>query len=140
MKDTQGKTLENTIPPLNKADGTIASSNHQKAELLASLFSGKMMVPDPDRPPPQTRPLCDYTLTNINVCRAKVLKLLKNINTRKATGPDNVSPHILRQCAAELADPLTALFQTCIEENCWPRIWKGRPPKLPANLTPLNHQ
>ena len=123
-KDTQGKTPENTIPPLNKADGTIASSNIQKAELLASMFSSKMMVPDPDRTPPQTRPLCDYTLTNINVCHAKVLKLLKTINTKKATGPDNVSPHILRQCAVELAEPLTALFQTCIEENCWPRIWK----------------
>ena len=124
VKEKQGLTRQENVPPLNKPDGTVASSNHHKAELLGDMFSRKMTVPDPDRPPPHLPLMCQESLANIQVHRDKVRRLLQEVNTKKATGPDDVSPHILRKCASEIADPLTLLFQTCVEENTWPSLWK----------------
>ena len=124
IKEKQGLTRQEHIPPLNNPDGTVASSNLEKAELLGRMFSNKMAVPDPAREPPQLPMLCHETLTHLQVDRDKVRRLLRGINTKKAMGPDDVSPHILHKCADVLADPLTSLFQTCLEENTWPSIWK----------------
>ena len=125
VKDIQGHGHDTTIPPLNKRDGTVAANNQQKADVLGQLFSQKMRVAEPDRTPP-TLPTVRHadTLTNIRICRAKVRKLLQGLNTRKAIGLDNVSPHTLKKCSSELAEPLSVLFETCLRENCWPSIWK----------------
>lgn len=124
VKEIQGSIRQENIPPLNRPDGTVASSNLQKAELLGAMFSNKMRVPEPDLAPPITPQLCHETLTNIQVNPEKVKILLKNTNTKKAIGPDDISPHILHMCSDELANPLTSLFQTCVDEKVWPSLWK----------------
>merc|ERR1712212_797785 len=68
--------------------------------------------------------MCQEVLSDIQVNTVTVRKLLQGINVKKAVGPDNVSPHTIRRCATELTNPMTALFQTCITENCWPSLWK----------------
>ncbi|XP_063596231.1 uncharacterized protein LOC134773084 [Penaeus indicus] len=95
VKEHQGETREPTMPPLTKPDGTTASSNREKANLLGSMFSCKMTVPDANRAPPE----------------------------------------IPSMCAAELSQPLSSIFQSCIEESCWPTIWKeARIPRSTADL------
>ena len=120
----RGQYARTASPPLNKPDGTVASSNLQKAELLGTMFSNKMSVPDPERALPLTGMLCDETLSTIQINPEKVRLLLKKTNTKKATGPDDISPHILQRCAAELASPLTTVFQACVQESFWPSLWK----------------
>ncbi len=53
-----------------------------------------------------------------------VERLLSEVEVGKATGPDNVSPRVLKNCAKELSGPLTTVFQTCLRENKWPSTWK----------------
>ena len=124
VKEKQGLTRQENIPPLNKYDGTVASTSQEKADLLGRMFSNKMTVPDPERDPPHLPMMCQVPLTDIEVHQERVRKLLQGINTKKAIGPDDVSPFILRKCACELAGPLTSLFQMCLEEHTWPTIWK----------------
>ena len=52
VKQQQGFAPDDSIPPLDKPDGSVATSGEEKAELLASYFAGKMTVPDTDRPTP----------------------------------------------------------------------------------------
>ena len=124
VKDAQGTIRQDSIPPLNKPDMTIASSNLQKAELLGTMFSNKMSVPEPDRALPVTPTLCEESISTLQINPEKVRLLLKKSNTKKATGPDDISPHILQRCAAELANPLTSVFQACVQECFWPSLWK----------------
>ncbi|KAK4327801.1 hypothetical protein Pmani_001749 [Petrolisthes manimaculis] len=55
----------------------------------------------------------------VEVTQGKVEHLLRAVDVRKASGPDDVS-----HCSSELAGPLTEVFTSCIQENTWPSIWK----------------
>ena len=123
LKEHQGLASDDHLPPLNKCDGTVATSSSEKAEVLAAHFSGKMSVPDPMRPPPATTLLTTDTLDAINIS-TEVRKHLQQLDPKKALGPDGVSPHILKHCADELAAPVTAIFRCCLSTGKWPTHWK----------------
>ena len=53
-----------------------------------------------------------------------VRRHLKGGNGRKASGPDDVSPHLLKQCADELTTPLVYIFRQCLVYRVWPSLWK----------------
>jgi hypothetical protein len=52
-----------------------------------------------------------------------VAETLKKLNSRKSSGPDNVSPFILEECANELSIIYKDLFEACITDYI-PIIWK----------------
>jgi hypothetical protein len=53
-----------------------------------------------------------------------VLKLLKNLKVRKATGPDDIPAYILKAAAHELAPILTHLYQSSLDRGEVPTDWK----------------
>ena len=56
---------------------------------------------------------------------------LQRLNPYKATGPDNISPRVLKEMADVLAAPLTALFQNSLDKSEVPDDWRK------ARVTPL---
>ena len=58
-------------------------------------------------------------------------KALCNIKTNKASGPDNTPAWVLKDHAALLAPPLTAIFNCSLREGKLPNEWKM------ANIIPL---
>ena len=124
VKQQQGYSDDDAIPPLNDTNGRVAVSGEEKANLLASHFAAKMQVDEPNRNPPsvplKTKKKLSQCLTN----KSQVEKLLKALDVNKATGPDNVSPRILKKCATQLAEPLARLFNFCFRHRTWPKIWK----------------
>ena len=124
VKEKQGISRQDTIPPLTRQDGTVATSSKEKAQLLAALFAEKMRVEAPQHPPPRLDQQCEKTVTEVEVTQPQVKRLLQQLDTKKATGPDDVSPHLLKQCASELSAPLTSVFSACLRENTWPSVWK----------------
>ena len=124
INQQQGLDNEDSIPPLSKPDGTAAISGTEKAELLASHFANKMRIPDPSCSPPVLPSRTNARLTTCHTNEYEVRKLLKKINVNKALGPDSISPHILKKCASQLAAPLARIFNTCIEQQVWPKLWK----------------
>ncbi|XP_037801842.1 uncharacterized protein LOC119596594 [Penaeus monodon] len=83
VKEYQGETRESTIPPLTQPDGTTASSNREKANLLGSLFSRKMTVPDANRTPPEIPSICHEQLPGLQICCVRTKEILQNLNTKK---------------------------------------------------------
>jgi hypothetical protein len=71
--------------------------------------------------------MCQVEITESDVY--DVLRPLKT--TDKSPGPDNIHPRVLKECARELAEPLTILFQTSMKEGKIPQEWKE------ANITPV---
>lgn len=100
VKQQQGLTSHDCIPLLHKPDGK------DKDELLASFFSLKMRVCEPDRTPPQLPSLANQRLNSL-VISAEVKHLKTDVN--KAFGLNNLSPHIRKKCADQLASPLAIL-------------------------------
>ena len=60
-----------------------------------------------------------------------VRKLLSNINSNKAQGPDGIHGKILKNCAVGLAFPLTCIFKASYNSGHIPEEWKL------ANVVPI---
>ncbi len=64
--------------------------------------------------PPNDQALC--------LSPADVRKTLSRINPRKAAGPDNIPGRVLKDCAAQLTDVLTDIFNTLAEPGSRPHM------------------
>ncbi len=67
--------------------------------------------------PPNDQALC--------LSPANVRKTLSRINPRKAAGPANIPGHVLRDCAAQLTDVLTDIFNTSLSQAVVPTCLKS---------------
>ena len=67
----------------------------------------------------------------ISIAAEGVRSQLQKLNPYKATGPDNISPRVLKELADVLARPLAALFQSSLDQATVPEEWKK------ARVTPL---
>ena len=53
-----------------------------------------------------------------------ITNLLLNLNVKKSSGPDGLSPKLLKISAPAIAAPIAKLFNFCINAGVWPREWK----------------
>ncbi|KAK3568336.1 hypothetical protein QTP86_004230 [Hemibagrus guttatus] len=63
-------------------------------------------------------------LTPLTIKEDEVNRLFKRLNTRKATGPDSVSPSLLKHCANQLSPVFTDIFNTSLETCHVPACFK----------------
>ena len=63
-------------------------------------------------------------MSNIEITSAGVEKLLEKLDMSKATGPDGVSPRILKTLSTEIAPILTTIFKHSMKSGCVPTSWK----------------
>ena len=73
---------------------------------------------------------CEHA-PDIVVTENGVLKLLKNLNPNKASGPDQISSRFLKAMSSPIAPVLTILFQASINQGNIPDDWRT------AYVTPL---
>ena len=71
------------------------------------------------------------TISDINIDVEGVDKLLKNINVKKASGPDGVSSQILRDLSEELSPVIVKIFSQSLNSGELPDDW------LTANITAI---
>ena len=53
-----------------------------------------------------------------------VKKVIMNLDSSKASGPDCVPVVVLKNCEPELSYILAKLFNMCLRESCFPDCWK----------------
>ncbi|XP_072021949.1 uncharacterized protein [Amphiura filiformis] len=127
------KSLKNDssgIPALKDAHGGLVTCNRQKAELLncqyQKQFTQERLEDLPTEPESNIPSMPNITIREEGVC-----KLLSDLNPFKATGPDEISPWVLKTAAKELSPALTVLFQLTLDSGVVPEDW------LCANITPI---
>ena len=124
VEEQQGFSKDDAIPPLNNIDGSVVTSSVEKAESFAAFFANKMSVPDSNAQVPNIPKITTNRLSSVKITMKDVERLLLQVDVKKALGPDNISPHVLRNCAYQLAKPLSAIFNLCLVKQIWPKIWK----------------
>ena len=70
-------------------------------------------------------------IPDISISVDGVLNLLKTLDTKKASGPDQIPARILKLCAEEIAPILTVIFIQSLNSGFIPKDW------LSANITPV---
>ena len=74
-----------------------------------------------------TQPLCE----DINITVSGIEKLLKQLNPTKASGPDNISPRVLKEVVSEIAPSLTLINRASMKFGIVPKDWKS------AHIAPI---
>ena len=98
--------------------------------MLSNQFKSVFTQEDPDNIPyfgPSPYPDVPPTVFTI----PGILKLLNNINPKKANGPDLIPCRILKEAATEVAQFLQFLFTQSMESGRVPSDW------LKAKITPV---
>ncbi len=110
------------IPPL-KQNGITSNNTQDKANALNEQFKSVFTEDHDSRMPDMGR--SDYNIMDdIYITNNGVEKLLKDLNPNKASGPDQLTPRILKELHKELAPAITLLFQRSLSIGETPNDWK----------------
>ena len=63
-------------------------------------------------------------LIMIRTTTQEVKLMLDGLDRRKATGPDNVSNWVFRECSSQLAEKICDMINTSLEQGKVPKDWK----------------
>ena len=67
---------------------------------------------------------CLLHLITISITPKMVKKVIINLDSPKASGPDCIPVVVLKNCEPELSYILAKLFNKCLKESCFPDCWK----------------
>ena len=114
----QGKLLTDDKLIAEALNDQFQSVFSKRENLTEEEFNIRCSMPavDPPHPPHE----------DILITTAGVQKLLENLNPAKASGPDGISPKVLKELAVELAPAITftVLFQASIDTGVVPADWR----------------
>ena len=111
------------VSPL-RCEGVLHSSPKDKAEILNTQFRSVFNSDDQAAMLPDLGESHCEAASDVVVTENGVLKLLKNLNPNKASGPDQISSRFLKAVSSPIAPVLTTLFQASINQGQIPDDWK----------------
>ncbi|KAJ0180804.1 hypothetical protein K1T71_004208 [Dendrolimus kikuchii] len=142
-KSVESNFCRPSLPPLLRADGSLAHSSEDKANLFASLFAENSRLDSNNATPPQLA-RCETTMSEIRIRQTEVRRTLRSLDVNKASGPDGIPAIVLKTCAPELTPVLTRLFRLSLSTGIVPRSWKlanVQPvPKKGSRADPANYR
>ena len=119
------------IADLRREDGTIASTDKEKADVLNQFFQSVYTTePDGDTPDPPNYNI-NSKLSDFEINEQEVKKLLKGLKVSKASGLDGIPAILLVEAADQLTFPITSIFRKSLEEGQIPSDWRQ------ANIIPI---
>ncbi|KAK7105260.1 hypothetical protein V1264_016666 [Littorina saxatilis] len=124
-------TIRSGIADLKRKDGTLATSNVEKANTLNDFFQSVFTEETTGEMPEAPDYAFEKPLESVTVITSKVKTLLEKLNPNKALGPDGISPFILKQLADVLAYPISKIFTLSMDEGVLPEDWRT------ANVSPI---
>lgn len=119
------------IPPLLE-NGLFLTNVQEKANVLNDYFVEQCCAVSTGSTLPNFRPRCNVLLQSLVIDRAKVLRLIRSLDTSKAHGCDNISIFMIKMCDVSVVEPLCQIFEKCLEVGIYPSIWKK------ANIIPIH--
>ena len=108
-----------TIPTL-KLNDKLAEKDIDKANMLNDYFCSQTVVNDNNKPLPQQTFTCNSRLNSITISQQDVRDVLNNLNVTKASGPDFISPRLLKEGVTILSKPLSIIFNRSILQGYFP--------------------
>eukprot|EP00745_Piridium_sociabile_P041733 TRINITY_DN82982_c0_g1_i5.p1 TRINITY_DN82982_c0_g1~~TRINITY_DN82982_c0_g1_i5.p1 ORF type:complete len:1008 (+),score=211.04 TRINITY_DN82982_c0_g1_i5:126-3026(+) len=118
------------IPPL-KVNGCLVTDSKEKAQTLNEQFNqafsdGKTYSEEEFyKKCSMTYDASHYpTISDITISEQGVKLLLTNLNPGKASGPDNISPRVLKELSGEIAPILTTIYTASLQQGTVPKDWR----------------
>ncbi len=119
------------IPPLLVNDVFVTNCT-KKAQLFNAHFVQQCSLIETGSTLPQFHSLTDQRLDSCNITEENILKLIRSLDPNKAHGWDGISVRMIRICDFSIVTPLKIIFQNCLENGVFPKIWKK------GNIVPIH--
>ena len=100
------------------------SSASNKAKLFAKNISKNSNLDGSGISLPVFSSKTNLKLHNISITPKIVKKVIMNLDSSKASGPDCIPVVVLKNCEPELSYILAELFNMYLKESCFPDCWK----------------
>lgn len=146
-----------SLPPLDNPDSSIAYSNQQKANTLATAFhechTTTLGIPS-NQDLNVSKSISHLGRANISVRKSDLIKTseieenIKLLKPRKAPGPDKISNSVIKALPPVSIQLLARLFNACFLISYFPLSWKigkivaipkpGKDPCVPKNYRPIS--
>ncbi|KAK3083103.1 hypothetical protein FSP39_014041 [Pinctada imbricata] len=95
-----------------------------KANALNDFFVSQSTLTE-NNTLPDYQPVSDQpSLDKIIITEQDVLDVIKNLDTSKASGPDAISPKMIKPICNEIAKPLSKIFNLSLKNQKFPSDWK----------------
>ena len=114
---------KSAIPPLFNGPEVLSSASDE-AKLFAKNFSKNSILDDSGISLPVFPSRTSLKLHNISITPKMIKKVIRNLDSSKASGPDCIPVVVLKNCEPELSFILAKLFNNCLKESCFPDCWK----------------
>ena len=126
VRTVTGRSHVSHIPDLlSPSDGSLVSTDKEKANLLNRFFASQTLLEDRDKPiPPITSSPDGAEFSHMSTTPASVYDALCALKLGKAPGKDGFTPQLLQVCARGIASSLACLFNRSFEEGVVPSEWK----------------
>jgi hypothetical protein len=111
-------------------EGILKAESKDKANILGKQFESVFTQEDTSHIPVKSS-LPYPSMPKIQVQRKGVEKLLQNINSNKAAGPDKLPDRVLKEMASEISTVLTHIFNQSLATGQLPKDW------IQANIVPV---
>ena len=114
---------KSAIPPLFNSPEVLSSAS-DKAKLFAKNFSKNSNLDDLGISLPVFPSRSNLKLHNFSIAPTMVKKVIMNLDSSMAFGPDSIPVVVLKNCEPELSYILAQLFNMYLKESCFPDCWK----------------
>ena len=133
VKDILGKGISDSYPPiLDPSNGEHEVDAGKKATLFNKFFLSHSKLDESNATLPPFTNEHDNKIVSIVTSEKEVLELIENVDISKATGPDGISPRLLKAAGSSITPSLTRLFNLCLSKQKVPDLWKK------ANVIPIH--
>ncbi|MCG8032214.1 MAG: endonuclease/exonuclease/phosphatase family protein [Candidatus Thiodiazotropha taylori] len=123
--------FKSVMPPI-EAEGRIYTDDTDKATVLNTFFQGQSQLNDTNAFLPNLpEPSYHTNLSTITLTPPDVQSTMQSLKVGKASGPDGISNHILRELSNELSSPFCTLFNQSLRYGIFPTSYKD------ANVSPV---
>lgn len=120
-----GKRKSNCLPDVMNFNGKTAKTDEDKANLFAEYFESVYAKHDEDTTLDSfIAERNDDNCDKFAITESHVKSVLDRMDINKGSGFDGIASIFLRECAAELADPLRMLFSSSLEKMYYPKAFK----------------
>ena len=110
---------KSVTPPLFSVPEVLFSAS-DKATFFAKNFSKNSNLHDSGISLPVFPSRTNLKLLNISVTPKMVKKVITNLDSSKASGPDCIPVVVLKNCEPKLSYILAELFNMSLKESCFP--------------------
>ena len=113
-----------TIPPDNLNDHFLSLPTKLLQSLMGNSDSSRYACPPSllDFCQERRGPYHGFDIPLLNVY--EVGKLITGLSNKKSMGPDDIPAHLLKIALPYIVEPLTYIYNLCIEKNIFPKMFK----------------